>query len=283
MVQTNKLRNRLLGVVLNYMYARDWRNYDGFAEDFVDHVIKLVGTKKRSLEQALNRAPASFFRLNNINRESFLSPQLVSKINKTIQRSESQPALNKGQRRLAAIMFTDIVGYTTRAQKNEPEALTTLERYYGLLRPLFAKHNGHEVKTIGDAFLVEFRSAVDAVKAALDVQRTLRKDGKILTRVGIHLGEVVEHEGDIYGDAVNVASRIEPLANPGGICISRPVYDNVVNKLNMRFEALGPRKLKNVTMPMELFAVTMPGDRFARGARRAPRLSVSARKLGNSS
>ncbi len=176
--------------------------------------------------------------------------------------------MSEGTRRLAAIMFTDIAGYTSLAQRDEVLAIRLLEEHRALVRPSFPKHGGREVKTIGDAFLVEFDSALEAVRCAYDVQQSLHElnqgrpaDRKIEVRVGIHLGDVIRSQNDIYGDAVNVASRIEPLAVPGGICISEQVHDQVKNKLEFPLASLGRMSLKNVSGTVEVFRVILPWER----------------------
>jgi adenylate cyclase len=176
--------------------------------------------------------------------------------------------LSGGERRLAAIMFTDIVGYTSLTQKNESAAMEMLGEQRTLIRPLIASHGGREVKTIGDAFLVEFESALEAVRCAFDVQQSLHElntgrpiDRKIFLRIGVHLGDVIHSLNDVYGDAVNVASRIEPLAAPGGVCISEQVYDHVKNKTDFQLLSLGKKELKNVGEPVEVFRVVLPWER----------------------
>ena len=116
-------------------------------------------------------------------------------------------------------MFTDIIGYSALAERNEPLALELLEKHWVLLRSVFTKFDGHEIKTIGDAFLIEFPSALQAVEAGLAIQRTLDEyndsvdeEHNIHIRIGIHLGDVERREDDVFGDGVNIASRIEPLA-----------------------------------------------------------------------
>jgi class 3 adenylate cyclase/tetratricopeptide (TPR) repeat protein len=168
-------------------------------------------------------------------------------------------------RRLAAIMFTDMVGYTTLGQKNESLSLALVEEQRELLRPIFKRHNGREVNTMGDAFLVEFPSALEAVRCGYEVQKAVREfnfsltdEKRIHVRVGVHLGDVVESKGDILGDAVNVASRIEPLAEDGGVCITRQVYDHVQNKFELPLVSLGNESLKNVSTPVEVYRVVMP-------------------------
>jgi adenylate cyclase len=176
--------------------------------------------------------------------------------------------LPEGKRRLAAIMFTDMIGYTALGQKNESLSLALLDEQRKLVRPILMKHDGREVKTIGDAFFVEFPSALDAVRCAYDIQRASREFNISLPeprrfhlRVGVHLGDVVESEGDVSGDAVNAASRIEPLAEDGGVCLSRQVYDHVRNKFELPLTSLGVKSLKNIAEPLELFKMEMPWSR----------------------
>jgi len=175
-------------------------------------------------------------------------------------------------------MFTDMVGFTSLAQRNEALAMELLEEQRSLVRPSLARHGGREVKTIGDAFLVEFASAVEAVRCALEMQSTLKEanaarpeEKRILIRIGIHLGDVIHSGLDIAGDAVNVASRIEPLAPPGGICLTGQVRSAVINKVECELDSLGTPSLKNVITPVEVFRVagyglgTLPARATAAG------------------
>lgn len=182
------------------------------------------------------------------------------------------------QRHLAAIMFTDLVGYSALAQRDDPLALELLEEHREILRPLFARFGGQEIKTIGNAFMVEFSSALDAANCAVEIQRTLAKrnhdvatDRQIEVRIGIHIGDVMHRDGDVYGDGVNIASRIQPLAAPGGICISQDVERQIRNAFTPRLEKLGPTELKNIQLPMELFRVVLPWTKPKEMAASAPR------------
>jgi TolB-like protein len=169
-------------------------------------------------------------------------------------------------------MYTDMVGYTALGQRNESLSLALVEEQRKLIRTILVRHNGREIKTMGDAFLVEFPNALDAVRCAYDIQRATREfnvslspEKRIHLRVGLHLGDIVESQGDISGDAVNVASRIEPLAEDGGVCITRQVYDHVSNKFELPLASIGPKALKNVAEPMEVFRMEMPWEKPTSG------------------
>lgn len=162
-------------------------------------------------------------------------------------------------------MFTDIAGYTALSQKNEALALKLLKEHRKVIRPFITKHKGKEIKTIGDAFLVEFASALDAIRCAYEIQQSLHEknesrvpEKQIAVRIGIHLGDVVHDEKDVYGDAVNVASRIEPLAEAGGISLSEQVYHQIRNKFEFPLVSLGRKNLKNVELPVEVYKIVLP-------------------------
>jgi TolB-like protein/Tfp pilus assembly protein PilF len=165
-------------------------------------------------------------------------------------------------------MFTDMVGYTALSQKSEASAMQLLEEHRKIVRPFFPKHNGLEVKTIGDAFLVEFASALEAVRCAFEIQQSLHElnshrspDTKLLLRIGVHLGDVIHGQNDVYGDAVNIASRIESLADSGGVCITGQVHDQIKNKFEFPFSSVGKKELKNVSEPTEVFKAVLPWHR----------------------
>jgi len=167
-------------------------------------------------------------------------------------------------RRLAAVMFTDTVGFTASTQANEGRTLDLLRHQAELLRQLFALHQGREIKSTGDGFLVEFDSALKAVQCAVNIQRRISERNSeggqtpIRIRIGVHLGDVVQNGDDILGDAVNIAARIEPLAEPGGVCVSSAVYDQVRTKVADKFEKLQPKAMKGVDFPIEVYRVLFP-------------------------
>src|SRR6201981_56214 len=176
-------------------------------------------------------------------------------------------------------MFTDMVGYSALSQRDDKVALELLEEHRQLLREIFPRFNGTEIKTIGDAFLVEFNSALEAAQCAIEIQRALAKrnadvppERHIELKIGIHIGDVVHRGGDVYGDGVNIASRIEQLAGAGGICVSMDVERQIRNAVETRFEKLAVTELKNISVPMELFRIVLPWERQAES--RGPKSDV---------
>lgn len=168
------------------------------------------------------------------------------------------------QRRLAAIMFTDMMGFSALAQRDEALALELLEEHRTLLRPIFARHQGHEIKTIGDGFLVEFASALAAVNCAVEIQQALAgrnlsvpADKLLRIRIGIHLGDVLHRGNDIMGDGVNIAARVERLADSGGIVVTQQVFDQVYNKIPQPLARIGKVELKNIRRPIEVYRIVL--------------------------
>jgi TolB-like protein/class 3 adenylate cyclase/cytochrome c-type biogenesis protein CcmH/NrfG len=188
-------------------------------------------------------------------------------------------------RQLAAIMFTDMVGYSALAQRDQALALELLEEHREIARSLFPRFNGTEIKTIGDAFLVEFQSALEAAQCAIEMQRTLAKrnhdvaaDRRIDVRVGIHIGDVVHRGGDVYGDGVNIASRIQAVAGAGGICVSMDVERQIHNALEARLKKLAPTELKNIQVPMDLYRVVLPWEKDVQLNQAARSVAARARQ-----
>jgi adenylate cyclase len=193
---------------------------------------------------------------------------------------------NEGQeeRKLAAIMFTDMVGYSALTQRDERLAVELLEEHRDLLRPAFLKHQGQEIKTIGDGFLIEFASAVAAVKCGVELQQALARRNlsapavrRLQIRIGIHLGEVLRRGDDIVGDGVNIAARVEPLADSGGIAITQQVFDQVYNKIPETFASIGKIELKNIERPMEVYRIIL-GPTTRQAAAGKPKTASLARQ-----
>jgi class 3 adenylate cyclase/pimeloyl-ACP methyl ester carboxylesterase len=167
------------------------------------------------------------------------------------------------ERRLAAILAADVAGYSRLMGADEEGTLAQLKGHrQALVDPQIDEHRGRIVKTTGDGMLVEFASVVDAVRCAVDVQRGMSErnarvsvDKRIEFRVGINLGDIIIDGDDIYGDGVNIAARLEGIAEPGGICISRQAHDHLLEKLSFTCEKLGLRNLKNIAKPVEVYSV----------------------------
>jgi class 3 adenylate cyclase/pimeloyl-ACP methyl ester carboxylesterase len=172
------------------------------------------------------------------------------------------------ERRLAAILAADAVGYSRMMREDERGALALLQKHRSeVIDPGIAKHHGRTVKLMGDGLLAEFPSVVEAVNCAAEIQRAMaaRNGGssqgrhEMAFRIGVHLGDVIVEDGDLYGDGVNIAARLEGIARRGGICISRQAYDQVEKKVALGYRSLGPQTLKNIPDPVEVFAIQGDG------------------------
>jgi class 3 adenylate cyclase len=170
------------------------------------------------------------------------------------------------KRKIAAIMAADVAGYSRLVSEDEEETLRRLAAYREVFDDFVAKAGGRIFNTAGDAVLAEFPSAVEAVRCAIDVQESLRTRNlayppsrQMSFRIGITIGDVVEREGDLLGDGVNIAARLEGIAPVGGICVSRIVYEQVANKLSVQFSDIGEQQIKNIPNPVHAFTVAMSG------------------------
>ena len=174
----------------------------------------------------------------------------------------SRAGLHK--RKIAAIFAADIAGYSRLVAEDEEETLRRLASYRQVTDDFIAKGGGRIFNTAGDAVLAEFPSAVEAVRCAIDIQESLRTRNmayppsrQMSFRIGITIGDVVERDGDLLGDGVNIAARLEGLAEVGGICVSRAVHEQVANKLSVQFADIGAQEVKNIPTPVHAFMVAM--------------------------
>jgi class 3 adenylate cyclase len=172
------------------------------------------------------------------------------------------------ERRLAAILAADVVGYSRLMEIDEVGTLAALKaRRRDIFNPIISRYKGRLVKLMGDGALVEFSSAVAAVQCAVDLQAAFTRanqgvpaDRHIALRIGINLGDVLIEGQDIYGDGVNIAARLESIAEPGGICISQSVHEQVHKKLDVAFENLGSQAMKNIAEPVVAYGIRQGGD-----------------------
>jgi class 3 adenylate cyclase len=178
--------------------------------------------------------------------------------------------MNEGrvERRLAAILAVDAVGYSKLMANDEEGTLAALHaRRRDSIDPKIAEYRGRIVKTTGDGLLAEFQSVVDALRCAVEMQREMAernehiaKERRIEFRIGIHQGDIIVEDGDIFGDGVNVAARLEAFAKPGGICVSERVQEDTAGRLDLVFDDLGLQTLKNIPRPIRLFDVNSTAD-----------------------
>ena len=194
-------------------------------------------------------------------------------------------------RRLAAIFAGDIAAYSRLMGADEEGTLRQLKSHRKeLVNPKITEHHGRIVKTTGDGMLVEFVSVVDAVRCAVDIQRGMAErnanvppDKRIQFRIGINVGDIISDDSDIYGDGVNVAARLEALAEPGGICVARNVHDQVRDKLSFSFEDMGEQSVKNIARPVRAYRIEAGGQISALGVRVGYRCSIAAARASSSS
>ena len=166
------------------------------------------------------------------------------------------------KRKLAAILSADVKDYSRLMRDDEPLTVRTLNAYRDVISKLIRQHHGRVVDSPGDNLLAEFASVVDGVQAAVAIQKELRamnarlsSNRKMEFRIGINLGDIIEEQGRIYGDGVNIAARLEGLADPGGICISRTAYDQIEDKLPFGYQYLGEKAAKNIPKPLLVYKV----------------------------
>src|SRR3984893_2264718 len=193
-------------------------------------------------------------------------------------------------RRLAAILAADVAGYSRLIGVEEQGTLARLRAIRTeLIDPGIAAHNGRIVKTTGDGLLAEFASSVDALSCAGEIQAQMAERNIALTpesridfRIGIHQGDIVVDNGDIFGDGVNIAARLEGLAEAGGICVSARVQEDAIGKLDFAFRDLGDQQLKNIARPVRAYAIDVAAISLPRPAATAvPRLSIVVLPFGN--
>lgn len=222
----------------------------------VDKVIGLEAgaddyvTKPFDAREILARVRAQMRRLERMGQASVSTPQ--------------GRGVEKYRRRLLSIMFTDIKDYSKKMNENEKLALALLKVHNDKMNRTVARHGGRVVETIGDAFVISFDSAVKAVQSAVAIQqdfksynRTKSKKEHILVRIGIHLGDVIEFEGKLKGDAINIAARIQQIATAGRVTISDSVFSAIKNKVNLKVVSLGERRVKNIKQPVKVYKVSV--------------------------
>ena len=188
------------------------------------------------------------------------------------------------ERRLAAVLAADVAGYSRLMGHDEEGTLARLKAVRKtLVDPAIASHRGRIVKTTGDGMLVEFASAVDAVRGAVEVQRGMAEqnadvpqDQRIEFRIGIHVGDIIIDDNDIFGDGVNIAARLEGIAEPGGVCISDDAQRQIRGKVDFAFDDMGPQTLKNIAEPMRVWRRTV-------GRRSSPPANAINRRLASTS
>jgi adenylate cyclase len=190
--------------------------------------------------------------------------------------SEAPEGLHIDERRLAAILAADVAGYSRLMGRNEEETVRDLEAHQAVILPLIAKHGGSIVNIAGDGMVAQFPSAVRAVECAVAIQKIMAErnfdipaERRMLLRIGVNLGDIIHDGTRTYGDGINVAARLEPLAEPGGICISAPVREAIFGKLGLPLRDIGEKSLKNIARPVHIYQIQPPDARARRDWLRA--------------
>src|SRR5512147_2732912 len=170
-------------------------------------------------------------------------------------------------RKLSAILSADVKGYSRLMGEDEEWTVRTLDTFKGVMKNIIPQHRGRVVDSTGDNLLAEFASVVDAVQASVEIQQVLRAKNSLLPenrrmefRIGINLGDVIEEGERIFGDGVNIAARLEGLAEAGGICISGSAYQQIENKLPLRYDYLGEHEVKNITKPVRVYKAQIDSE-----------------------
>lgn len=174
---------------------------------------------------------------------------------------------NPIQRKLKAIVIADVYGYSKLMMDDDEHTVETISAYREIIGDLIEKHQGRVVDSPGDNIMAEFDSALNAVDSAIEIQTTLKSENQqLLTarrmsfRIGISLGDIIQKDNRIYGDGVNIAARIQQVADPGGICVSRGIYDQVKKKLDRRFESIGPYSIKKLPEPIMIYRICLSSE-----------------------
>ena len=181
--------------------------------------------------------------------------------------SDGPEGLHVDERRLAAILAADVAGYSRLMGRNEEETVRELEAHQAVILPLIAKHGGSIVNIAGDGIVAQFPSAVRAVECAVAIQKIMAErnfdvpaERRMLLRIGVNLGDILHDGTRTYGDGINVAARLEPLAEPGGICISSTVRDAIFGKLGLPLRDIGEKTLKNIDRPVHIYQIEFAGN-----------------------
>ena len=204
---------------------------------------------------------------------------LLTRLGRVMSARQNSSSSSRGRRVLSAIMFTDVVGFSARMGENETQTTALVRRDLEFMGRRCEQHRGRVVKTTGDGLLVVFDSAVEAVSAAVEIQRAVAEAGRRLAadqilrhRIAVHLGDIITTEDDVLGEGVNIAARLQELADPGDVCISAATYELVKNRLKLESVYVGPCELKNISEPVGVYRISVGGAK--------PRLSAAGARLG---